>query len=162
MSSGDPNQGPYLSPIIWSALAVGIFLSLPTIVRGDITTPFAFIKLYGEILSFSILLMFFFWLIKDFSVWADHKFKPGGQIILLLSLSLAIPLALTLFSNLPSAAPAKDDAAPTIYVASVHGDKYHLKSCKYVDNILVGNRVYYSSELEAQQDGKTPCSVCLP
>ena len=48
------------------------------------------------------------------------------------------------------------------YIASVNSDKYHLPTCRHVQNILDENRIYYSSEIDARRDGKTPCSVCLP
>lgn len=48
------------------------------------------------------------------------------------------------------------------YIASVNSDKYHLPSCDYVDNILEENRIYYATTRDAEDAGKTPCSVCRP
>ena len=48
------------------------------------------------------------------------------------------------------------------YVASENSDKYHRLSCRYSDQILEGNRIYYKTMQEAEEDGKSPCSVCLP
>ena len=48
------------------------------------------------------------------------------------------------------------------YVASQESYVYHRPSCEYVDAILERNRVYYTSEESAREDGKVPCSVCNP
>ena len=48
------------------------------------------------------------------------------------------------------------------YVASQESYVYHRSSCEYVDAILERNRVYYTSEESAREDGKVPCSVCNP
>lgn len=48
------------------------------------------------------------------------------------------------------------------YIASSESDKYHRRSCEYVENILDENRVYYDTAADAERDGKTACSVCRP
>ena len=48
------------------------------------------------------------------------------------------------------------------YVASQESYVYHRSSCEYVDAIPERNRVYYTSEESAREDGKVPCSVCNP
>ena len=48
------------------------------------------------------------------------------------------------------------------YAASSESDRYHLRSCYYVDNILPQNLIYFSSEYSARQAGYYPCSVCNP
>lgn len=53
----------------------------------------------------------------------------------------------------------EDDAK---YVASRKSDKYHLKSCRFVDNIKEENIVYYRYRSDAVSDGKKPCSECKP
>lgn len=49
-----------------------------------------------------------------------------------------------------------------VVVASSQSDKYHTLSCDYVDQILSENRIYYATVKEAEDAGKTPCSVCRP
>ena len=48
------------------------------------------------------------------------------------------------------------------YIASKASDKYHLLSCEYAERISEDNRIYYETKIEAEEDGKSPCSVCLP
>lgn len=48
------------------------------------------------------------------------------------------------------------------YIASKASDKYHLLSCEYAERISEDNRIYYETKTEAEEDGKSPCSVCLP
>lgn len=48
------------------------------------------------------------------------------------------------------------------YAASSESNKYHRLSCHYVDRIKSYNLVYYYTENEALDDGKSPCSVCSP
>lgn len=48
------------------------------------------------------------------------------------------------------------------YAASRESDRYHLKGCYYVDNILPENLIYFSSEYAARQAGYYPCAVCKP
>lgn len=48
------------------------------------------------------------------------------------------------------------------YIASAESDKYHRRSCEYVENILDENRVYYDTAADAENGGKTACSLCRP
>ena len=48
------------------------------------------------------------------------------------------------------------------YIASKASDKYHLLSCEYAERISADNRIYYKTMQEAEEDGKSNCSVCLP
>lgn len=48
------------------------------------------------------------------------------------------------------------------FVASKNSDKFHKKSCQYVDQIYEGNIVYYKNRESAIKAGKSPCSVCMP
>lgn len=48
------------------------------------------------------------------------------------------------------------------FVASKNSDKFHRKSCQYVDQIYKGNIVYYKNRESAIAAGKSPCSVCRP
>lgn len=48
------------------------------------------------------------------------------------------------------------------YVASVNSDKYHRQTCYYADNIIAENRIYFATENEAEDAGKSPCSACRP
>ena len=48
------------------------------------------------------------------------------------------------------------------YIASAESDKYHRRSCEYVENILDENRVYYDTAADAENSGKTACSLCRP
>jgi beta-lactamase superfamily II metal-dependent hydrolase len=46
------------------------------------------------------------------------------------------------------------------YVGSAKSDKYHLPSCRYAEQIAPENRVWFSSEAEAQAAGYVACKVC--
>ena len=48
------------------------------------------------------------------------------------------------------------------YAASKESDKYHELNCRYVDQILSWNLIYFSSKSEARSKGYKPCSVCDP
>lgn len=48
------------------------------------------------------------------------------------------------------------------FVASKNSDKFHRKSCQYVDQIYESNIVYYKNRESAIKAGKSPCSVCMP
>lgn len=48
------------------------------------------------------------------------------------------------------------------YVASASSDKYHRLTCYYADNILAENRIYFATENEAKEAGKSACSACRP
>lgn len=48
------------------------------------------------------------------------------------------------------------------YAASKNSNKYHRLSCRYVDQIIAENIVYYEYEYQATNDGKEPCSACKP
>lgn len=48
------------------------------------------------------------------------------------------------------------------YVGSVNSEIVHKVTCRYVDNIPVKNRVYFSSVDRAKLAGRVCCSVCLP
>ena len=48
------------------------------------------------------------------------------------------------------------------YIASKHGEKYHLHSCRMAKRIKNENRVSYASVSDAQMAGKTPCRICKP
>lgn len=48
------------------------------------------------------------------------------------------------------------------YVASIHGDKYHLPDCRYAGIISAANRIYYATKEDAAADGKEPCPNCEP
>lgn len=48
------------------------------------------------------------------------------------------------------------------YVSSINSDKYHRPKCYYADNIIDENRIYFATENEAEEAGKSPCSACRP
>ena len=61
-------------------------------------------------------------------------------------------------------APAllSDEPTSWVYVGSSKSDKYHLPSCRYAENILPSNQVWFSSKAAAQAAGYVPCQVCKP
>jgi len=48
------------------------------------------------------------------------------------------------------------------YCASSIADKFHHLGCKYADQILPQNVVFYYTRDEAMADGKVPCKLCKP
>jgi len=49
-----------------------------------------------------------------------------------------------------------------IYVGSVNSNKYHYPSCRYAQQILPENKIWFSSAEEALDMGYVPCKVCNP
>lgn len=93
---------------------------------------------------------------------AIHSFVRGRILSIVCTIivfSLLFPFTIHLFIDIPK---AHEVPISQSFVASVNSDKYHTPTCQHAQNILVDNRIYYSLESEAQRDGKTPCSVCLP
>ncbi|NQT30861.1 MAG: hypothetical protein HQ588_00870 [Deltaproteobacteria bacterium] len=48
------------------------------------------------------------------------------------------------------------------FVGSVNSDVYHYPSCRYVDEINEGNKVWFTSSQDARSHGYRPCKVCQP
>ena len=48
------------------------------------------------------------------------------------------------------------------FVGSSSSKKYHRPDCRYAQKIKPENRIYFSSEEEAQSQGYLPCKVCIP
>lgn len=46
------------------------------------------------------------------------------------------------------------------YVGSVDSDKYHIPGCRFADNILPENEIWFDTKEEAQAAGYSPCGVC--
>lgn len=112
--------------------------------------------------------------IKDWMMKMKTKnLKRAIRIVLILLAALVILHTFVACGGLPaSQIEGKETESEEIYVehsattsryaASRESTKYHRLSCRYVDNILPNNLVYYSSEEAAQRAGKSPCSVCTP
>jgi len=49
-----------------------------------------------------------------------------------------------------------------LYVGSKNSDVYHYPSCRYVDNILEENKIWFSSVQDAINHGYRACKVCNP
>ena len=47
------------------------------------------------------------------------------------------------------------------YVGSKNSDKYHLPTCKWVQNIKKSNKITFSTENKAKLKGYTACKTCL-
>ena len=58
--------------------------------------------------------------------------------------------------------PSTSPAVIEIYVASEKSDKCHKEKCRFVDNILQENILYFYSKDEALDSGYSPCGVCKP
>lgn len=48
-----------------------------------------------------------------------------------------------------------------IYVASKESDKYHLKNCRWAENISEKNIIYFRSRQDAAEAGYSPCGTCI-
>lgn len=46
------------------------------------------------------------------------------------------------------------------YVGSIDSDKYHIPGCRFAENILPENEVWFDTAEEAQSAGYEPCGVC--
>ena len=46
------------------------------------------------------------------------------------------------------------------YVGSLESDKYHNPGCRFAENILPENEIWFDTEEEAQAAGYEPCGVC--
>lgn len=65
-------------------------------------------------------------------------------------------------SDSSSAGSSAAEQSEPSYVASVNGKKYHKLDCRFVEQINDENKVFYRSESEAEEGGKTPCKTCKP
>lgn len=54
------------------------------------------------------------------------------------------------------------NAAEKEYVGSVNSNKYHIPECKWAQEILPSNQIWFSSREEAVTKGYIPCKVCKP
>lgn len=48
------------------------------------------------------------------------------------------------------------------YVGSIDSDKYHYPSCRFAEEILPENEIWFNSEEDAKAQGYVPCGVCKP
>lgn len=65
--------------------------------------------------------------------------------------------------DFPESTETEKETTPTvIYAASRESNKYHRTSCRYVDNILTENLIFFYSKDSAHRAGYSPCSVCSP
>lgn len=58
----------------------------------------------------------------------------------------------------PTADPPVQSAGT--YVGSLDSDKYHNPGCRFAENILPENEIWFDTEEEAQAAGYEPCGVC--
>ncbi len=56
----------------------------------------------------------------------------------------------------------KPDAKKAAFIGSKDSDKYHLPTCKIIDNIKPEKQVAFASKEEAEKAGYKPCQICLP
>lgn len=49
-----------------------------------------------------------------------------------------------------------------VYVGSVDSDKYHNPSCRFAEEILPENEIWFDSIEDAQNSGYSPCGCCHP
>lgn len=59
-------------------------------------------------------------------------------------------------------ANAGTTTADAKFVGSSTSKKYHRPDCRYAQKIKPENRIYFSSEEEAQSQGYLPCKICIP
>lgn len=48
------------------------------------------------------------------------------------------------------------------YVGSIDSNKYHYPSCRFAEEILPENEIWFDSEEDAEAQGYVPCGVCKP
>jgi hypothetical protein len=49
-----------------------------------------------------------------------------------------------------------------VFVGSIHSNVYHYPTCRYVNQILPQNLIWFSSSEDARAHGYRPCEVCKP
>jgi hypothetical protein len=49
-----------------------------------------------------------------------------------------------------------------VYVGSVDSDKYHNPSCRFAEEILPENEIWFDSTEDAESSGYSPCGGCHP
>ena len=64
-----------------------------------------------------------------------------------------------LSSDVSDTTPGNDSG---VYIGSVDSDKFHIPGCRFADNILPENAVWFDSAEEAMSAGYVPCGVCNP
>ena len=84
----------------------------------------------------------------------DIKKGERAQMITKLRYTIII-LFIALIFTLPAL------AAPE-YVASRIREPFHRLSCRWANEILPSNAVYYETRDEAANDGHRPCKICNP
>ena len=67
---------------------------------------------------------------------------------------------LTIATNIPMPEENGTDVAETAYIGNINSKVYHLPSCPSLP--AEKNRVYFTDDLQAQQQGYRPCGVCNP
>lgn len=65
-------------------------------------------------------------------------------------------------SETPSAEPTPSTVVTVTYIASSDSDKCHTERCRFVDNILEENIIYFRSKEEAVNAGYSACGTCKP
>ncbi|HQA49787.1 MAG: hypothetical protein GX176_07150 [Syntrophomonadaceae bacterium] len=61
-----------------------------------------------------------------------------------------------------SLAPADEDDAKPLYIASRRGTRFHREDCSSVKRIQEANRQYFHRRDEAVESGYEPCNICNP
>lgn len=65
----------------------------------------------------------------------------------------------------PAAEPVVETTSPKssgVYVGSVDSDKYHNPSCRFAEEILPENEIWFDSAEDAKNSGYSPCGSCHP
>ncbi|OHA48156.1 MAG: hypothetical protein A2806_00775 [Candidatus Terrybacteria bacterium RIFCSPHIGHO2_01_FULL_48_17] len=102
----------------------------------------------------------------------EHRqdFLIGGGVVVLVLISFGLG-RLSVLQNIPPEAISIEtksetsdtsEDAPSIYqiVASQQGSKYHLLNCPGAQQIKEDNKIFFSSEVEAERAGYEPAGNC--
>ena len=65
-------------------------------------------------------------------------------------------------SSSPSSAVSTTSSDSAEYVGNANSGKFHEASCRSVDDMSEGNKVFFSNRDEAENQGYIPCKICNP
>jgi len=65
-------------------------------------------------------------------------------------------------SSSPSSAVSTTSSDSAEYVGNANSGKFHEASCRSVDDMSEGNKVFFSNRDEAESQGYIPCKICNP
>jgi len=92
--------------------------------------------------------------------WREYIGKLKQHWILVVALALIIGVSAGVYmlnnNSLPVATPSYK------YVGSVNSDKFHYPDCRWAQNIIEENEIWFNSKEDATAKGYRPCQTCRP